>query len=551
MTIKRFVLLACVVAWFGKDGTAQSSTCSINGSFSSATNGSTKDNRLNSTGACINWRLTYQSTGFSALSISIQGAPDSSGTAGTFADVSSTYVVQGSNPSTLLQGEVAIAQFFPWMRVKVNSTTGSGTITYNLNGVNATVVLNRPGSGGGSSTAGVTSFNSRTGAVTPASGDYTCADVTNCPTAVYTTVQEEGSSLTQRSTINFVGAGVTAADSSGKTTVTIPGSTGGGGVVDVLSEAKAGGTLNSAKKEGSSLAASGTLTLLDISPGSAGYLSHMFIAFTNSDAAARTDSTLKITVDGETAGDTFNSRIPLYFGAEYCYNTVNYSSRWNGCQQNGSDNIGFYSYIPIPFSTSLKIELINGSASTASTVWANFTYQTGVANTWPNTRKLRTASGTLTNQTVDTLETLVDAQGISPGRLFGVFMSIDSFPNTANPLTGPLEGNVAIYVDNSMTPSLESSGTEDYFNWSNYFEGKSTLYGSTSTSGNFSYDQGYTGIQFSTVISPATWNVYRYHVMDQVLFNNGIKVTWQCGDSTQVNFTGGVRVAWMIWYYTE
>lgn len=42
------------------------------------------------------------------------------------------------------------------------------------------------------------------------------------------TIEDEGSALTQRSTLNFAGAGVTAADSGGKTVVTIP----GGGVSD-------------------------------------------------------------------------------------------------------------------------------------------------------------------------------------------------------------------------------------------------------------------------------------------------------------------------------
>ena len=47
----------------------------------------------------------------------------------------------------------------------------------------------------------------------------------------YTTIQDEGVGITQRTTINFVGAGVTAADSGGVSTVTIPG---GGGSTDVL-----------------------------------------------------------------------------------------------------------------------------------------------------------------------------------------------------------------------------------------------------------------------------------------------------------------------------
>lgn len=43
----------------------------------------------------------------------------------------------------------------------------------------------------------------------------------------YTNVEDEGTPVTQRNTINFTGAGVSVADTGGKTTVTVPG--GGGG----------------------------------------------------------------------------------------------------------------------------------------------------------------------------------------------------------------------------------------------------------------------------------------------------------------------------------
>lgn len=46
----------------------------------------------------------------------------------------------------------------------------------------------------------------------------------------YSVVQDEGTPLTARSTINFVGAGVTATDSGSVTTVTIPGGGGGGSI---------------------------------------------------------------------------------------------------------------------------------------------------------------------------------------------------------------------------------------------------------------------------------------------------------------------------------
>lgn len=52
-------------------------------------------------------------------------------------------------------------------------------------------------------------------------------------TGGYDTVEDEGTPLTQRSTMNFVGAGVTAADAGGKTVVTIPGGGGGGTFEDI------------------------------------------------------------------------------------------------------------------------------------------------------------------------------------------------------------------------------------------------------------------------------------------------------------------------------
>lgn len=50
----------------------------------------------------------------------------------------------------------------------------------------------------------------------------------------YDTVEDEGIPLTQRSTFNFTGAGVTASDSGGVTEVNIPGSSAGLTIFDVL-----------------------------------------------------------------------------------------------------------------------------------------------------------------------------------------------------------------------------------------------------------------------------------------------------------------------------
>lgn len=44
----------------------------------------------------------------------------------------------------------------------------------------------------------------------------------------YSTVEDEGTPLTQRTTVNFTGAGVTCSDSGGETVCTVAGGAGGG-----------------------------------------------------------------------------------------------------------------------------------------------------------------------------------------------------------------------------------------------------------------------------------------------------------------------------------
>jgi len=79
------------------------------------------------------WRLTYKSTGFSALSLTVQSAPDSSGSPGTWVSFAGT--VSGSNPNTAItQASSGFTGFFPWVRVLMGTPTGSGTVTGELYG---------------------------------------------------------------------------------------------------------------------------------------------------------------------------------------------------------------------------------------------------------------------------------------------------------------------------------------------------------------------------------------------------------------------------------
>jgi hypothetical protein len=316
---------------------------------------------------------------------------------------------------------------------------------------------------------------------------------------------------------------------------------------DLLSESRPVSTLNYAAAKGTSVAASATTTILSYS--GSGYVSDFWMGLSYSDSASATASTLTITTDSITV---FNDRLPLFFGGDYLYNTVNYASKLIGGQTNGSNNVGYYSYIAIPFGTSISITLTNGSSGSAATVWYTIGYQTGISGTYfPREYHLHCASGTIPGGTlsVNTTATLINATSLNPGRLIGVYMSIDSGCSgcSANPSTAGLEGRVKYYLDGAGTPTYQSSGTEDFFHWSGYFEGG----GGNGHTGTSSWDFGYTGLQYYYETSPVTWNAYRFHVRDPVFFSNALEITWDAGYSTVVNYSGSYRLAYTVWYYTQ
>lgn len=92
----------------------------------------------NAYAACSYWTLATVVNGFSAVSVELQDAPDSSGSPGSFVTFAGT-VITGSNPTTATtQSQATFYGFYPWLRVKVNSLTGTGTIQATLYGYNTT-----------------------------------------------------------------------------------------------------------------------------------------------------------------------------------------------------------------------------------------------------------------------------------------------------------------------------------------------------------------------------------------------------------------------------
>lgn len=221
--LKRFVLLFSFLL-IPAISSAQYTTLSC-GSPQYGWNAASPTNGTSSTGYAlqpnllfVTWQLGYSSAP-SSVTMTLEGSNDNS-----------LWSALGTSTSTSgqIQNTATAVRF---IRVTQTARSGGSGVTLIFNCVQAR-------SGGGGSTTDYT-FVEDEGSVLPSratinmiGAGVTCVDnvtKTDCTfsggSGGYATVEDEGSGLTQRTTVNFVGAGVSCADSGGKTVCTISGTT--------------------------------------------------------------------------------------------------------------------------------------------------------------------------------------------------------------------------------------------------------------------------------------------------------------------------------------
>jgi hypothetical protein len=357
--------------------------------------------------------------------------------------------------------------------------------------------------------------------------------------SLFGTVKPDGTSIT-------ISGGVISASGGG----------GGGFAGDILSPDKATGTLNYQKNEYATCTNGSTLNLLNYSGGSPGYVDWFTLQTFGADPSA---CTINVYYNGS-GTPTISCPYANFFMAQYVPGSNGafaLSHIFGGLNKsNASSRVSVIFKLPIPFTSGIKIDLVNNSGSTL-TVWSNCEYQTGVANTWSYTRVLHVDAYYATGLAANSVNTLVNYTGGAMGRFVGLWFLDDGFPGTISPYGAPLEGNIKLYLDGSSTPNAQSSGTEDWFGLGFYFAGNNTG-GVGGGSGNSSELQagwtcsgGEIGMTFAGGVAAETNGAFRFHVRDKRYFNSGLKITWNCGDTTEINFTGTDTVWSTAFYYTE
>ena len=170
------------------------------------------------------WIVVYDSTGFSALSLVVQSAPDASGSPGSWATFAGTVLSNtqylgssGINPNTATTSAfTGFAGYYPWMRVTLASITGTGRVKGNLFGfLNSTLAKAGGGGGGGTVTiAGTANEITVTGVgCSGATGTCTISIPSNAalPGAPTTTTATTADNSTKIATTAFVNAEITNA----------------------------------------------------------------------------------------------------------------------------------------------------------------------------------------------------------------------------------------------------------------------------------------------------------------------------------------------------
>ena len=227
------------------------------------------------------------------------------------------------------------------------------------------------------------------------------------------------------------------------------------------------------------------------------------------------DATIRYYVDGETVPSI--QFIPSRAcGVGFDNQDAPWGTKWFG---KGAKMTGWFHNFRIPFKTIRITYQLETEPSSKQVIWLivrgleNYQFSIGDI-TLPSTARLKLIH---TNVTLQPLE-LVDLVNIKKGSgmLFLTMMQVSS--GNLNFMEGCFHFYNQKYVE--WPGMLLSTGMEDYYDSAFYFNG-GTFHSPVS---------GNTFLKPNVNGSAAQWSGYRFHEMDPIVFNEGMRFQWRNGD---------------------
>jgi len=172
---------------------------------------------------------------------------------------------------------------------------------------------------------------------------------------------------------------------------------------------------------------------------------------------------------------------------------------------------GYNSYWPMPFHKSARWTLTNGSNKTVDRFFYNIDY-TALKSLPADTRHFHAQFHRENPTTPGKNYTVLETTGAGHYVGTALFMS--------GRRLGFLEGNEMVYIDGSVAPNIEGTGTEDYFGSGWYFD-------------RGVYSAPYHGVVLKEE-HPARVSAYRWHIEDAIPFTQSIRFTIEHGIQNSV-----------------
>jgi hypothetical protein len=129
---------------------AAGQNCKQNLSFTGSAAGQAINTTAGAAAGCVGWRLTWSVSGFTAVTIQLEGSQAGS----SYSAFSGAQLVEGSNPTSwtgsTASNTIVVNASTPYIRVNVTHVTGTGQINSVLLGYSGLTALDSVGGGGGS-----------------------------------------------------------------------------------------------------------------------------------------------------------------------------------------------------------------------------------------------------------------------------------------------------------------------------------------------------------------------------------------------------------------
>lgn len=189
-----------------------------------------------------------------------------------------------------------------------------------------------------------------------------------------------------------------------------------------------------------------------------------------------------------------------------------------------------YAYFPMPFEREARIELVNEGNEPVEDITYEIRHEK-FNGSFRNVGYFKTRFSELQAEALDGQDLLVlDESG--SGKFVGVVQSLHSELNQGQVDRWHLEGDEKVFVDESQSPVIHGTGTEDFYNGGWYFN-----------QGLFTQPlAGYTAFQIENEFDSTA--MYRFFTHDAIPFRSHIRFTIEHGALNDVT-----EQVWLLAYY--